>query len=164
LKIGIYPGTFDPITFGHLDIAKRGARLVDHLIIAVTDQIRKKTLFSVDERVEMIRENIKNLKNIKVDSFQGLLVNYASERNACLILRGLRLISDFEFEFQIALMNKKLNENIEMIYMMPSDKYIHISSTLVKEIANLGGDVDSLVPPNVLHHLKMKFSTEGDNS
>ena len=157
MKIGIYPGTFDPITFGHIDIMERGAKLVDRLIIAVTDQIRKKTLFPVDERVAMIRENIGGLDNVRVESFQGLLVNYAREKKACLVLRGLRLISDFEFEFQMALMNKKLNENVEMIYMMPGDRFIHISSTLVKEIASLGGDVNTLVPPNVQVRLRRTF-------
>jgi pantetheine-phosphate adenylyltransferase len=150
MKIAIYPGSYDPITNGHLDIIERSSKLFDKIIVAVARNAEKgSALFSESERIAMINQSIIHLNNIEVDSFNGLLVNYAADKSANAIIRGLRALSDFEFEFKMALMNRSLNEEISTVFMMPHEKYTHISSSLVKEVASLGGDVSAYVPHHV---------------
>ena len=150
MKTAIYPGSYDPITNGHLDIIERSSKLFDKIIVAVARNAEKGlALFSESERIAMINQSIIHLKNVEVDSFNGLLVNYAEDKNANAIIRGLRALSDFEFEFKMALMNRSLNEEISTVFMMPHEKYTHISSSLVKEVASLGGDVSAYVPQHV---------------
>ena len=150
MKIAIYPGSYDPITNGHLDIIERSSKLFDKIIVAVAKNADKSSAsFSELERIAMINESITHLKNVEVDSFNGLLVNYAADKNANAIIRGLRALSDFEFEFKMALMNRSLKEEITTVFMMPHEKYTHISSSLVKEVASLGGDVSAYVPQHV---------------
>ena len=150
MKIAIYPGSYDPITNGHLDIIERSSKLFDKIIVAVARNGEKgSALFSESERIAMINQSTIHLKNVEVDSFNGLLVNYAADKNANAIIRGLRALSDFEFEFKMALMNRSLNEEISTVFMMPHEKYTHISSSLVKEVAWLGGDVSAYVPQHV---------------
>ena len=158
MKVAIYPGTFDPITKGHLDIIKRSCKFVDKLIIAVSKNDKKKTLFSISERMEMIKSVIQDegLLNIDVDSFNDLLMNYANKKKATIIIRGLRAISDFEYEFQMTGMNYKLNPKIETVFLMSSDKYQLISSKLIREINSLKGDVSQFVPKIVENKLKKK--------
>lgn len=160
MRIGIYPGSFDPITNGHLDVLQRAASLFDTLIIAVARDNAKSSLFSVKERVQMIQQTLQDhqLHNVRVLPFEGLLVNFAQQQNAHAIVRGLRAISDFEFEFQMALMNRKLNPSIETIFLTPREELTYISSRIVKEIARLGGDVTTFVPSNVVSSLKTKLS------
>ncbi|MBT5078361.1 MAG: pantetheine-phosphate adenylyltransferase [Candidatus Marinimicrobia bacterium] len=159
MKIAIYPGSYDPITNGHLDIIERSSKLFDKIIVAVARNAEKgSALFSESERITMINKSITHLKNIEVDLFEGLLVNYAAEKNANAIIRGLRALSDFEFEFKMALMNRSLKEEISTVFMMPHEKYTHISSSLVKEVASLGGDVSAYVPQHVEDALKESFS------
>ena len=148
MKVAIYPGTFDPITKGHIDIIVRSIKFVDKLIIAVSNNNKKNTLFKINERVEMVKEVLQDEKisNIEVDSFDGLLMTYANKKNASIIIRGLRAVSDFEYEFQMTGMNYKLNPTIETIFLMSSDKYQLISSKLIKEINSLNGDVSQFVP------------------
>lgn len=157
-NIALYPGTFDPVTFGHIDVIARASELFDKLIIAVSESSSKKTLFSVQERISMIRKSVNNLKNIEVTSFSGLMVKYARSRNANVVIRGLRAISDFEYEFQMALTNRKIAEKITTLFLMPNEKYTYLNSTLVKEIAKYNGDVKSFVPRAVISMLKEKFS------
>jgi len=154
----IYPGTFDPLTLGHLDVLKRACRLFDEVIISVAKSSSKNTLLTPEERIEVINESVKELKNCSVESFDGLLVNYAKEKKANVIIRGLRAISDFEFEFQMALTNRKIAENIETVFLMPGEKYSFISSTLVREIAKYGGDVSDFVPQGALKIIAAKYS------
>ncbi len=156
MKIAIYPGTFDPITNGHLDILMRSIKFVDKLIIAVSNNNKKKTLFNVSKRVEMIKKVIQdeNISNVEVDFFDGLLMNYANKKEAKIIIRGLRAISDFEYEFQMTGMNYKLNPKVETVFLMSSDKYQLISSKLIKEINSLKGDVSKFVPKTVEEELK----------
>ena len=158
-NIAIYPGTFDPITKGHLDIIKRSSKFVDKLIIAVSENDKKKTLFNINERMEMIKRVIQDegLLNIDVDSFNELLMNYANKKKATVIIRGLRAISDFEYEFQMTGMNYKLNPKIETVFLMSSDKYQLISSKLIKEINSLKGDISQFVPKTVENQLKKKL-------
>ena len=159
MKIAIYPGSYDPITNGHLDIIERSSSLFDTIIVAVARNTEKvPALFSESERIAMINQSILHLKNVEVDRFNGLLVNYAAEKNGNAIIRGLRALSDFEFEFKMALMNRSLNEEISTVFMMPDEKYTHISSSLVKEVASLGGDISTFVPQHVEHALKESFS------
>ena len=148
MKVAIYPGTFDPITKGHIDIIVRSIKFVDKLIIAVSNNNKKNTLFKINERVEMVKEVLQDEKisNVEVDSFEGLMVDHAVKHGAVAAIRGLRALSDFEFEFQLALMNRKLEEEIETIFMMPREAYTFLSSKLVKEIAQLGGDVCHRAP------------------
>lgn len=155
--IAIYPGTFDPVTFGHLDVLERGAKLFDKVIISVAGSSDKKTVFTLGERMKMIKSITGKLKNVFVESFEGLLVNYAKSKKANVILRGLRAISDFEYEFQMALTNRKIAPGIETVFLMPGEKYSYISSTLVREIAKYGGDVTSFVPESVARKLKSKL-------
>ena len=155
----IYPGTFDPIHKGHLDIAKRTAELFDELEFVVAINSKKKPLFSTVKRVEMIRESVKDIENIKVSAFDGLVVEHAKKINACSIIRGMRHVSDFEFEFQMAMMNFHLNPEITSLFMMPSEKYIHLNSTVIKEVVENGGDVSPFVTNSVNDALLSKFSS-----
>ncbi len=156
-KVAIYPGSFDPITNGHLSIIRRALEIFDKLIVAILINPRKKPLFSVEERIYMIKEATKDLKNIEVDTFEGLLVDYAVKKGAKAIIRGLRATSDFEYEFQMALMNRKLNSSIQSIFLMTDYKWLYVSSSIVKEVASFGGDVSGLVPEIVCKKLKEKF-------
>lgn len=157
MRTAIYPGSFDPLTNGHLDVVQRAAKLFDRVIVAVAKNESKNPLFALEERVALVKESVKNLPNVETDAFGCLLVDYVVSREARAIVRGLRAISDFEFEFQLALMNRKLNENVETIFMMPKDTYTFLSSRIVKEIARLGGDVSPFVPPNVQTALTEKL-------
>ena len=158
MKVAIYPGTFDPITNGHLDIILRATKFVDKLVIAVSNDNKKESLFDTNERVEMIKKVIKdqNISNVEVDYFDGLLISYAKKKNANVIIRGLRAISDFEYEFQMTGMNYKLDPKIETVFLMASDKVQLISSKLIKEISSLKGDVSKFVPKSVEERLKKK--------
>ncbi|MDB6053320.1 MAG: pantetheine-phosphate adenylyltransferase [Verrucomicrobiales bacterium] len=149
MRTVIYPGSFDPLTNGHLDVVHRAARLFDKVIVAVAQNETKQPLFSLQERVALVKESIAHLSNVEADTFDGLLVNYVEKRGGQAVVRGLRAVSDFEFEFQLALMNRKLNERIETIFMMPKETYTFLSSRMVKEIARLGGDISSFVPAHV---------------
>lgn len=145
-RTAVYPGTFDPLTLGHLDIIERASVLFDKVIIAAVSSPAKNCLFTVNERIEIISGSINKLKNCSAESFDGLLVNFAEARNAGVIIRGLRTISDFEYEYQMALTNRKLSNEIETVFLMPSEKYAYISSSLVREIARFGGDVLQFIP------------------
>jgi len=149
MRTAIYPGSFDPLTNGHLDVVQRAAKLFDRVVVAVAKNEGKKPLFNCNERLALVKQAVKHLPNVEADSFDSLLVEYVVNRKAQAIVRGLRAVSDFEFEFQLALMNRKLDENIETIFMMPKDTYTFLSSRIVKEIARLGGDVSSFVPTHV---------------
>ena len=157
MRIAIYPGSFDPITNGHLDVVQRAARLFDRVIVAVAQSEGKQPLFALTERVALVTSAVAHLPNVETDSFNGLLVNYVASRKAHTVVRGLRAVSDFEFEFQLALMNRKLDEHIETIFMMPKDTYTFLSSRIVKEIARFGGDVSLFVPAHVQAALQEKF-------
>jgi len=157
MRTVIYPGSFDPLTNGHLDIVHRAARLFDKVIVAVAKNESKNPLFSMSDRLGLVRQSVTELPNVEVDSFEGLLVEYVEANGGQAVIRGLRAVSDFEFEFQLALMNRKLNERVETIFMMPKDTYTFLSSRIVKEIARLGGDVQSFVPPAVVKALRKKF-------
>ena len=159
LKIAVYPGSFDPITNGHLDIIRRGAQMFDRVIVAVAINTEKKPLFSVDERRRLAVDAVKGLQNVSVDEFAGLLIKYARRKRATAVVRGLRAVSDFEFEFQLALMNRKLDPSIETIFLMTKDEYTFISSRLVKEIGELGGNVSDFVPRGVERAMKRKFGS-----
>jgi len=159
MKRAIYPGNFDPVTNGHLDIIERAAGLFDELIVAVGTNVGKSPAFTVEERVAMLRETCRHLPNVTVDSFDGLTVRYAKSRNANVILRGLRALSDFEFEFEMALMNRRLDEGIETVFMATNAEYSYLSSSIVKEIAGFGGSVESLVPKIVEEYLKRKLGS-----
>lgn len=157
MRTVIYPGSFDPFTNGHLDIVQRAAKLFDHVIVAIARNETKGPLFSLDERLELVRQSVSGHQNVSVDSFDGLLVEYVERRGGQAVIRGLRAVSDFEFEFQLALMNRKLNEHVETIFMMPKDTYTFLSSRLVKEIARLGGNVGAFVPTQVVAALSTKL-------
>ena len=156
--LAIYPGSFDPVTNGHLDLIERGTKIFDRLVVAVLQNLEKDPLFSVDERVEMLREVTRAWPNVEVDIFDGLLVDYARQKKAQVLLRDIRAISDYEYELQMALMNRKLEPGIETVFMMPAQAYSYLSSRLVKEIARLGGAVDGLIPAVVAERLKVKIS------
>ncbi len=158
MRTAIYPGSFDPFTNGHLDVVHRAARLFDRVIVAVAKNDGKHPLFTLDERTALIKQSIKDIPNVEAGAFDGLLVEYVKIHSAQAVVRGLRAISDFEFEFQMALMNRKLNENFETIFMMPKDTYTFLSSRIVKEIARLGGDVAPFVPVHVQSALKAKLA------
>jgi len=156
-RIAIYPGSFDPITYGHIDLIERTVGLFDELIVAVAHNIRKVSLFTIQERLEMIQELIADYESVEVDSFDGLLVDYVRKRKASCVVRGLRAFSDFEFEFQMALTNRKLNDSFETIFLMTHENYSFISSSLVKELIEFGGDISAFVPDVVEQRLKEKF-------
>ena len=155
--IAIYPGSFDPFTNGHLDVIERSTHLFDKLVVAVLENESKQPLFSVAERIEMMKEALRDHPNVEVGSFGGLLVDYASSQGATVILRGIRAISDYEYELQMALMNRRLHPEIETVFLLANEAYSFISSRLVKEVAGLGGDISGLAPPNVEAELKKKF-------
>jgi len=156
--LAVYPGSFDPLTNGHVDIITRGARLFDRIIVAILINSEKAPLFTMDERVEIARDVFKDLPNVEVDTFDGLLVDFVERRQAQVIVRGLRAVSDFEFEFQMALMNQRLNGRIETIFMMPAEQYTYTSSRLIKEVFRLGGRVHGLVPDVVEERLRRKIA------
>ena len=156
MKLAVYPGSFDPLTNGHVDIIERGTRLFDKIIVAILVNVEKSPLFSMQERVEIVREVFKGHPNVEVDTFEGLLVDYVAARKADVIVRGLRALSDFETEFQMALMNRRLNSHIETVFMMPAEQYTYISSRLIKEVFSLGGQVRGLVPEIVESRLREK--------
>ncbi len=156
MKTAVYPGTFDPITNGHIDIIERALKIFDKVIIAVSVDSTKNPLFTVEERIKMISEAVKDIQRIEIDSFSGLLVDYAKKTNAIAIIRGLRAVSDFEYEFQMALMNRRLNEKIETVFLMPNEKFTYLNSSIVREVVSLGGDISDFVPENVKNELKKK--------
>ena len=156
--LAVYPGSFDPLTNGHVDIIMRGARLFDRIVVAILINAEKSPLFTMDERVEIAREVFKDVPNVEVDTFDGLLVDYVDRRGAQVIVRGLRAVSDFEFEFQMALMNQRLNGRIETIFLMPAEQYTYTSSRLIKEVFRLGGKVHGLVPDMVEDRLRSKLA------
>jgi pantetheine-phosphate adenylyltransferase len=156
-KIAVYPGSFDPITYGHLDIINRGLKVFDEVIVAVACNSQKNALFSFDERVDMIRQVIGDQERVTVDTFTGLLIDYVATRKAHVVIRGLRAISDFEYEFQIAQMNSCISQNVETLFMMTSLQYGYLSSSIVKEVCSLNGNIDSFVPPEVKAALRAKY-------
>lgn len=158
MRTAIYPGSFDPLTNGHLDVIQRATKLFDRVIVAVAKSESKHPLFTLEERLELVRKAVRSLRNVETDAFDGLLVEYATRRRAHAIVRGLRAVSDFEFEFQLALMNRKLDGQVETIFMMPKDTYTFLSSRIVKEISRLGGNVSAFVPAHVRKALKQKLA------
>jgi pantetheine-phosphate adenylyltransferase len=156
-KIVVYPGTFDPVTYGHIDLIKRASKIFDKVIVAVAHNKSKGVLFSVPERVSLLRGAVKELKNVEIDNFEGLVVDYVKRSGSRVMIRGLRMLSDFEYEFQMALTNRKLAENIETIFMMPHEDYSYISSKLIKEAASLGANVSNFLPRNVDVALRKKL-------
>jgi len=157
MRRAIYPGSFDPVTNGHLDVIERARKLFDEVIVAVAHNDEKQPLFSLDERLDLLRQTVGEIDNVRIAEFKGLLVEFAKEEKARAVIRGLRAVSDFEFEFQMALMNRKLDAAAETIFLMPKEEYTYLSSRIVKEIARLGGDVSSFVPTCVAKALTTKF-------
>jgi pantetheine-phosphate adenylyltransferase len=155
-RVAIYPGSFDPLTNGHVDIIERGSRIFDSIIVSILANVEKTPLFSEKERVDIIRDVFKDRTNVKVETFNGLLVDYAKQKGAHVIVRGLRAVSDFEYEFQMALMNRHLEPGLETVFMMPAEQYTYISSRLIKEVFTLGGEISGLVPPVVEEKLRAK--------
>lgn len=153
----IYPGSFDPVTNGHLDMIRRAAKQVDHLIVAVLNNSSKKSLFSLDEKIYMLKEVTKDLDNVEIDSFSGLLIDYADQKNCKTLIRGLRAISDLEYEMQMALVNKKINSKLETLFMVSSSEHAYLSSSIVKEVSMYGGDISSFVPKVVELELRKKY-------
>ncbi len=157
-RTAIYPGSFDPVTNGHLDIIKRGLKLFDKIIVTILTNPSKTFLFNIPDRIEMLEISLKSFSGIEIDTYDGLLVDYAVQKNACGILRGMRAVSDFEYEFQMALMNRKLNRNIQTVFLMTGLRWIFTSSTIIKEAARFGGNINGMVPPIVNQKLKEKFT------
>lgn len=157
-KTAIYPGSFDPVTNGHIDIVKRGSALFDKVIIAIMQNPSKKVLFTIEERIEMLKDSLGDMPNISIDTGDGLTVEFAKKHNAMAILRGMRAVSDFDSEFQLALMNRKLNKEVSTVFLMTGLQWIFISSSIIKEAAQFGGDISGLVPPFVEKKLKEKFA------
>lgn len=155
--IAVYPGTFDPITNGHIDILLRSLKIFDHIVVGIGSNPKKASLFSLEERISMIHEAIGGIPNVSIEAFEGLLVDFAKRHNASAIIRGLRAVSDFEYEFQMALMNRKLDSAIETVFLMPSEEYSYLTSSIVKEVGSFGGDISSLVPKHVHDMLNKKF-------
>ncbi len=156
----IYPGTFDPLTNGHLDLIARGSKIFDHLVVAILNNSEKQPLFPVAERVEMLVEATREFENISVSTFDGLLVEFARQQQAQALLRGIRAISDYEYEFQMALMNRRLAPQLETVFMMPAEKYSYVSSRLIREVFRLGGSVEGLVPPSVVERMQARALRE----
>ena len=156
-KVAVYPGSFDPITYGHLDIINRGLKVFDEVIVAVACNSQKNALFTFDERVELIRQVVEDQERVSVDTFTGLLIDYISSRKAHVVIRGLRAISDFEYEFQIAQMNSCISQNVETLFMMTSLQFGYLSSSIVKEVCSLNGNIDGFVPPEVKTALRAKY-------
>ena len=156
-RIAIYPGSFDPVTNGHLDIVARGLKLFDKIIVAIMHNPGKNAMFTLEERLDMLKASLKRFPNVEIDTFDGLTVEYAKQKKAQGILRGLRALSDFEFEFQMALMNRKLNREVQTIFLMTGMRWIYTSSSIIKEAARFGGNVNGMVPPLVQRKLKKKF-------
>ncbi|KAA0230479.1 pantetheine-phosphate adenylyltransferase [candidate division KSB1 bacterium] len=158
MKLAIYPGTFDPVTNGHLDIVERAAMLFDQVVVAVTTNSAKNPMFSVAERLEMFREATRHFSNVRVESFSGLLVEYAAGRGASVLIRGLRAISDFEYESQMALINRKISHGMDTVFLTANEKYTYLNSTIVKEVARFGGDVTCFVPAAVNERIRQKLA------
>jgi pantetheine-phosphate adenylyltransferase len=158
MRKAIYPGTFDPVTYGHLDLIKRGSKIFDELIVAVSHNPLKKPLFTIKERTNMVSKYVKDIQNVKVDCFEGMLVDYVREMQINVILRGIRTVSDFEYEFQMALTNRVLKSDIETVFVMTSQEYSFLNSSLIKEAASLGGDISMFVPSEVGKLLQQKFT------
>ncbi len=163
-RVAIYPGSFDPVTNGHLDIAERGLKLFDKIIIAILYNPGKTYLFTVEERIEMLRESFQGESNVEIDSFNGLLVDYAVKKNANAVLRGMRAVSDFEYEFQLALMNRRLNRDVETVFLMTGLRWIFTSSSIIKEAAKFGGNIEGMVPSKVEQRLKEKLGFASDSA
>ena len=159
-RIAIYPGSFDPVTNGHLDIVERGLKIFDKIIVTILHNPAKEVLFSVDERIEMLKTCLNKNKGVEIDSYNGLLVDFAAQKKAHAILRGMRAVSDFEYEFQLALMNRRLNREIQTIFLMTGLRWIFTSSSIIKEAAQFGGNINGMVPPAVLKKLKEKFNSK----
>lgn len=155
----IYPGSFDPVTYGHIDVIKRATHIFNEVIVAVAENSHKKPLFSLEERLKMLKESTKGLKRIRVEAFDGLVIEFARKKKVNVLIRGLRMISDFEYELQMALTNRRLNETIETVFLMPSEGYSFLSSTLLKEAALLGANISSFVPKFVEHRIKKRLTT-----
>lgn len=156
-RIAVYPGTFDPVTNGHLDLVQRSLRIFDEVIVAIAANPKKKPVFSLEERIAMFKEVTTGYRNLTIEGFDGLLIDYVKKKNAAGIVRGLRAVSDFEYEMQMALMNRRMDNTVETVFMMPTEEYSFITSTIVKEAASFGGDVSTLVPKVVVERLKKKF-------
>lgn len=159
MRIAIYPGTFDPVTLGHLDIINRATKLFDKLIIGVAQDTGKNTVFDIDERLNLVKNQVAQMANVEVKSFSGLLVNFAKKENCCTIIRGIRVISDFEYEFQLSLMNKKLAPELETVFLMTSSDYLFLSSSVIKQVSSLGGCIEGLVPADVAKALYKKLKS-----
>lgn len=157
-RTAIYPGTFDPITNGHLDIIRRAVKIFDTVIVAVAHNEGKNPLFGIEERVSMVREAVRDIPGVEVDAFHSLIIEYCQKKKAVALIRGLRAVSDFEYEFQMALMNRKLDKDVESVFLMPKEKYSYLSSSLIKEIAAFGGDISCMVPETVHNRLTRKFA------